>query len=469
MTFEEALAELGIEDDAGPDLARRAYLRLLKTRKPETDPQGFMRLREAYEQVKARLVWRDTFLRAHAVEEAREPEAAPIPESADEEPVAEEPVTEEQQHEAKAPEPAVEEPRDEEQQHEEQQHEEPAPDLEKAEALLVMGLPEQAAHELARLFDQAAERSHDAAPAVSKALRLMLMLYAKSSATAAAALGASLFQYLCASGDEARAIRSVDAARWTILRELAALSPSFPDAVRAAVAGAAMAGDLGEARPELAALQRRRPGPAAEAALLLRRRAPVIAAAVADTLDPPAPPSPRAVSTTAGRWGWAFGAVAIGLVRLLMMFARPSSSPSRYEPSRYTPPSYDPAAISALLDGGLGSPPGQTRLKELRERALHRADRMKAHADYALGSDGGHGPLNYEAVSENADLVSSAIRRGDCLAARTRVQAIEAPFGIDGGTSVDENGRVEAWTLDQALTAYCKALDESHIGGATHP
>src|SRR5262249_58722726 len=53
VTLDEALAELGIDRAAGSEGARRAYLRLLKTRKPETDPTGFMRLREAYEMVKS--------------------------------------------------------------------------------------------------------------------------------------------------------------------------------------------------------------------------------------------------------------------------------------------------------------------------------------------------------------------------------------------------------------------------------
>ncbi|WP_342381029.1 hypothetical protein NVS55_15240 [Myxococcus stipitatus] len=55
MTLEEAWGELGVEAGTAPDLARRAYLRLLKTRKPEVDPQGFARLRAAYERVKAAL------------------------------------------------------------------------------------------------------------------------------------------------------------------------------------------------------------------------------------------------------------------------------------------------------------------------------------------------------------------------------------------------------------------------------
>ena len=53
MTFDEALAQLGVAKGATADEIRRAYLRLLKTRKPETDPEGFRTLRDAYECARA--------------------------------------------------------------------------------------------------------------------------------------------------------------------------------------------------------------------------------------------------------------------------------------------------------------------------------------------------------------------------------------------------------------------------------
>ncbi len=53
MTLEEAFAELGVEAGAETETIRRAYLRLIKTRKPETDPAGFQRARQAYELARA--------------------------------------------------------------------------------------------------------------------------------------------------------------------------------------------------------------------------------------------------------------------------------------------------------------------------------------------------------------------------------------------------------------------------------
>ena len=49
MTLTEALAELGLQPGADPETVRRTYLRLIKTRKPESDPEGFRRAREAFE------------------------------------------------------------------------------------------------------------------------------------------------------------------------------------------------------------------------------------------------------------------------------------------------------------------------------------------------------------------------------------------------------------------------------------
>ncbi len=53
MTLIEAWSELGVEPGADAETVRRAYLRLIKTRKPEADPDGFQRARLAYEIARA--------------------------------------------------------------------------------------------------------------------------------------------------------------------------------------------------------------------------------------------------------------------------------------------------------------------------------------------------------------------------------------------------------------------------------
>jgi hypothetical protein len=56
-TVEEDARELGLDPGAALDRAavRQAYLRGVKLRKPEVDPDGFRRLREAYERLLARV------------------------------------------------------------------------------------------------------------------------------------------------------------------------------------------------------------------------------------------------------------------------------------------------------------------------------------------------------------------------------------------------------------------------------
>lgn len=52
MTLEEAWEILGVGAGTDNKAVRRAYLRLLKTHKPETDPVGFQRLRAAFERAR---------------------------------------------------------------------------------------------------------------------------------------------------------------------------------------------------------------------------------------------------------------------------------------------------------------------------------------------------------------------------------------------------------------------------------
>ncbi|MEM9070753.1 MAG: J domain-containing protein [Myxococcota bacterium] len=57
MEIAEAYEILGVEPGTDAKKARRAYLRLIKVHKPETDPEGFQRIREAYERIKKAPEW----------------------------------------------------------------------------------------------------------------------------------------------------------------------------------------------------------------------------------------------------------------------------------------------------------------------------------------------------------------------------------------------------------------------------
>ncbi len=52
MTVEEAYSALGVDQGVSATDARRAYMRQVKRHKPEVDPEGFQRARQAYELVK---------------------------------------------------------------------------------------------------------------------------------------------------------------------------------------------------------------------------------------------------------------------------------------------------------------------------------------------------------------------------------------------------------------------------------
>lgn len=51
---------LGIDRDAPQGDIRKAYFRLVREHPPETDPEGFKRIREAYERLKSEEVRRGT-------------------------------------------------------------------------------------------------------------------------------------------------------------------------------------------------------------------------------------------------------------------------------------------------------------------------------------------------------------------------------------------------------------------------
>ncbi|MEO7096502.1 MAG: J domain-containing protein, partial [Polyangiales bacterium] len=51
MTFEEALKVLAVDREADAETVRRAYARAVRLHKPERDPEGFQRVRAAYELV----------------------------------------------------------------------------------------------------------------------------------------------------------------------------------------------------------------------------------------------------------------------------------------------------------------------------------------------------------------------------------------------------------------------------------
>lgn len=385
VTLDEALAELGIDRDADSDGARRAYLRLLKTRKPETDPEGFMRLRAAYELVKSNVAFLEAFRPRRPA--ASEPIAATIEPSAEgiEAPVEgiEAPVEGIEapaegieasaegaapSAEGAAPSAEGDAPSAEGDAPSGDRIEAPAAGIhlpwaaetplaedEEApvahgniavmQALLARGDYPKAAVEARLILAAAKDRLDRPDPPVLSLLRLMLELHRVAEPATAREVSAAFAAWLAATGQESKLIRGHAAVLWTLVRELDGLKKRLPDSVRTLIARAALDGDLGLAKPALESFRRQVPSIASAAGALMRRKAPVIAAAVADTLDPPVsvePPFARTArmpptNSSSGRGIWFILMVIMAVVRILLAIGR-SSTPTTYAPSYADPP-----------------------------------------------------------------------------------------------------------------------------------
>lgn len=385
MTFDEALSELGIDPSVGAEGARKAYLRLLKKRKPEVDPEGFMRLREAYElarvylpsaavlraveeqaegagperirlETPAGIVWLET--QSHgpdkpfeepAEEPARNaeplpiaepsPEAEPIP-TAESDPIAEPfpeagplPIALSAIETASAPDSAP-------------------PLAPSIEELISSGKLKKAASHTAKALREATVTA-DIGPSVPMprtTLRLLLLLHQKERLAEAATLEKEFAAWLHSTGASARLVSGHLAVWWTLARELSALPKSFPTELRQAVARAALDGDLSKARFEASEYRFEQPLLAQSAAMDLRRYAPSLATFMADVL---APPQARVEQPNAGKGVWLIVPILLAVVRIFSALDR-TSTPTSYE-SRFPLPTYTappPRTTPAQWEGG---------------------------------------------------------------------------------------------------------------------
>lgn len=267
MTLTDAMTELGIDDGASADDARRAYLRLLKTRKPDVDPQGFQRLRAAYELVKA-----GGRNQPHAP-------ASPVPAAPFD--VAMHPV-----------EPDATSPRD-----------DSTPDATSPRddsALVPVASPPEAVTdavaEAVRKLEARADRGDwtgvaSVLPELYEAalrgdvplefvgpatVRAMLALQESMNLPASLALGTAFQRFLDASGAERRVLRGNLLYAWALLRELDSLPAEFPRSVRRVIARAIERGDLESARPELDAYRKTNKREAADVVLMLHGKFPLL-------------------------------------------------------------------------------------------------------------------------------------------------------------------------------------------------
>jgi hypothetical protein len=216
VTFEEALGELGVGRDASGEDVRRAYLHLLKKHKPETDPDGFQKLREAYEL--ARRVLGASIRRGEdsprpqgPTEKEHHPStASPSPQA---EPIADpSPVSPRRPTEAEPP---------------------PVPFLRMVEwrRLLADGRIEECAARLEEEYEAAAKSSGVNPPSLVATTEVVLQLLESGHAPRAAALYTVAQRWLETSGEEIRTPSDETRATWKVTGEIARLcgrlSPGF--------------------------------------------------------------------------------------------------------------------------------------------------------------------------------------------------------------------------------------------------
>lgn len=428
MTLDEAFAELGLDPDAGSDGARRAYLRLLKTRKPETDPEGFMRLRAAYELVKADLPFFEAFRArepaARVVEETPAPVVEPL--AAPEEPlvaIEEPPVAPEE------PLAAVEEPLAAipalPAQVDSAPDEGEAPvdrgDVDVMEALLARSAYEGAATQALLILESATHRLDQRDPPVLSCLRLMLGLHRISEPEKAREVSTAFKAWLAATGKESTQIRGHAAVLWTLVRELDGMKKGLPDRVRTAIALAALAGDLDLAQPDLVSFHGKQRAAARAAGGLLRRKAPAIAAALANTLDPPEPVVPRTPPPSYQRGEksskglWFIPMLALGLIRIFLAAGRSSPSYPTYSSplSGYQMPRV-PYPTMGFDAGGLAASMSELERLQLLSRARQIAS--------AAGSNG---KINLRALSAVTALEAHRCDKVLADAAAMRAEAVK--------------------------------------------
>lgn len=370
MTTDEALEVLGVATDTPPGDVRRAYLRAVKAHPPESDPEGFARVRDAYELV---------------VAEEHAPSSVPpvdaLPPEQGFEPTLPQPLRASPLDEAAHPTPVVDELT-------QVRHGarrgsigdlrrllEGYPDAADADELgagiaasdaevrlaavracLRLQKDELAAPVVCALLDDDLHESHGAIPPIDDSVELLLRLAAGGNFALAGRVSTSLERWL---GDAGALHVAHDRGRCALALEVQALGGTVPEFLRRAIARSVLAGDPELARTDLdsfrsvvgtpdALLARFEATPTITRWLLIRR----------SYVKPPADPRDNATL-------W-LRLVMVVLVTLFVVtrvamcvVERP---PTTYgPPGAFRPPSADrakinPQQLAAPIDSALGKP-----------------------------------------------------------------------------------------------------------------
>ncbi|MBI5490003.1 MAG: J domain-containing protein [Deltaproteobacteria bacterium] len=376
MTRDEAAKELGLGPTAGPAEVREAYLHLLKARNPETDPDGFQRLRSAYELLRARpsaavalrllpiVVPPDPTIRETA-SAAPAPRMRPIMMPAgDTRPPAIQPATESAKAAADREQVLIRSPES-----------LPIEAIEEAErsagavllSAVAAGLAERGNVRLgirvARRSLEVASRPGGEPPVFENLLRVLLWGHQRGAVEESIALCRRLAAFADERLDDARTTPLELRARWVLVQELSAVPPWFPLRLRAIITGAVRENDLARAKDELRVYVRMQGEFADEALVTLGEAAPNLHRMVKELLatPPPAPTPPvPPPSAKSGKWGeWAlmaFSRAYLGLmfVALFIVLFKMATSPDFWRRHRQN---YDPPTPSHEREPDPSPPP----------------------------------------------------------------------------------------------------------------
>jgi hypothetical protein len=348
MRLDEAFAELGVPPGTPPDALRRAYLRLVKTRSPESDPEGFQRAREAFELAR-RVVVRPASVAASVVEPATEPvepasaaiatastRVAPVdpyPTEASPKPRVDPPPPSD---ETAGP-PPIASRRDK------------PPRIEGTRELLRRGAFREAAPLLEADVEAAAREARPLAIEPLAVARTILELIHDRAPASARRISIALESYIEVAGGEARVFGG-NATVWILAHELVVVGNAIPLDLRVAMAAAALGGNPKYTLRELDQFESDDPVTATEVAVTLRERAPVLAALYAKVLDRPVPSPP--VRRSVPLLFWILGVVMLSAIGRASTCSSPASSepPSETRARRQAHFELDQKQIEAALD-----------------------------------------------------------------------------------------------------------------------
>jgi hypothetical protein len=378
VRLDEALGELGLSGPFDAGAARKAYLRLLKTRKPELDPEGFMRLREAFELV--RRVASVGTLRRGAEAPSDVSETVPLqvhteqpspPLGGEALPVSEASLEPEgggpggRLVETEVPRETPAEPVGETRMDapSESVPEESSETSDVANVVpaagpswsLTLDKPKEAADTLCSMLAYAKTGHHVPPELPFLTLEVLLRLHLTGSLKAARRLMEAFEEWLSDTANEVR-LSAVMAVRWAMLRELWAVRHEMPLEVRAPIARGIASGDFAAARVELARFRRKEAAAAERAAFALHVHSNLLAPRVASALDsvrsdPDTGPSPTPPRSRGGASPWWMIFVAVQALLAIGRCASQSGSTS-YVSSPSRPASFVPTRAQewALTD-----------------------------------------------------------------------------------------------------------------------